>query len=78
MPEIERIARRRPKTAYTWRRASQFRRAGSLPPDVQLRIWEHVQLHRLPIRPEWLIQGAPRAEIEAALAARDAAKVAAE
>jgi len=58
------------KTAYLWRRPSNARDAGDLPSTrVQRRLLAHCAAKGLPMQPEWLIWGAPREEVEAAMAA---------
>lgn len=56
------------KTAYGWRRPSAARDAGDIPSARTMRsLLAHAAAHRIPLKPEHLIWGAPAAEIEALL-----------
>lgn len=63
------------KSAYVWRQASKFRDAGDLPSARIMRaLLTHASARGIPLRPDHLIWGAPAAEIEALLSAREAAE----
>jgi hypothetical protein len=63
------VCGRHPKSAYQWRYASGTRAAGDLPDGVAQRaLLAHCAARGLPMRADWLIWGAPAAEVEAALA----------
>lgn len=78
LPVLERIAGKRPKAGYAWRREAHNRRSGDLTPDAMRRIWRHVERNKLPIKPEWLIAGAPRSEVDAVRIFTTAPQVAAQ
>lgn len=86
LPELERIAGYRPKTAYAWLRGSGDRDAGYFP-SVRLmqRMLAHAAAKGIPLTADHLVWGAPADEIEALLSrapafatTRSAAQVAAE
>ena len=61
-------------TAFRWRHASKWRQAGDLPGAPVMRaILAYARANDIPLKPEWLIEGAPADEIEAAVAVRVAA-----
>lgn len=59
----------KPKGAYAWARASRFRQAGDLPPHVQRKALTKLRIMKLDIQEKWLIEGATRDDIDAAVQA---------
>tara|TARA_R110000868_G_scaffold54164_3_gene169590 strand:+ start:2151 stop:2456 length:306 start_codon:yes stop_codon:yes gene_type:complete len=78
------IAGMKEKAAYGWRRASEWRDAGDMPPRVNRRLLKFAKHRGIPLTATHLIFGASRAEVDALLdemrqAARDkTSKLAAE
>ena len=68
---VEEIAGCRPKSSYAWARQSTLRRAGDLPPRVQRAMLAGARRRHVALPARWLIEGASRAAIEAALARPD-------
>ncbi len=59
-----------PKSAYNWRAPSSWRAAGDMPVPVMRRLLAHSETNGLGVEARWLICGATRDQVEAALAAR--------
>lgn len=68
----------KPKAAYAWRKASEWRDAGDMPPRVNRRALKYASKHNIPLKPEHLIAGAKRDEIDDLVQAMRQDKVAAE
>lgn len=65
---VARIGGRDEKAAYHWRNANSMRDAGDIPSTRIMRsLLAHAGAHDIPLKPEYLIWGAPAAEIEALL-----------
>lgn len=62
------------KAPYHWRRGSGVRPAGYIPIHRANQLWLHCKQRGLPMRPEWLLEGATAAEIEAEAAMAVAAQ----
>lgn len=73
-PKLATIAGLHEKSAWPWRRSSHWRDAGDLPSSrVQRALLNYARLSGRPIKPEWLIEGAPAAEIDALVASLEEA-----
>lgn len=62
------------KAPYHWRRGSSSRAAGYMPIRRTRQLWLHCKTRGLPLRPEWLLEGATAEEIEAEAAVAVAAQ----
>lgn len=78
LPLIEQIAGRRPKGAYAWLRPAKGRNPGDMPADANRKLLKYAKRHGIPLKPEHLIWGASRAEIEKLVEQMRSQKVAAE
>lgn len=65
MAELGPIVGLGPKAGYVWRRGSQWRDPGDMPPRVNRALLAHAAAKGIPLKPEHLIWGAPASEIEA-------------
>lgn len=55
------------KSAYAWRRGSDYREPGDMPPRVNRKMLKYAKAKAIPLKAEHLIWGADRDEIEALL-----------
>jgi len=56
------------KAGYTWRKPAKGRDAGDLPSArIMRQMLLHCRKHKIALQPEWLIFGAPEADVTAAL-----------
>jgi hypothetical protein len=70
LPRLAVVAGLHPKSPFVWRRHSEWRQAGDMPPRVNRLLLDHSDAHDLGLTAEHLIRGADSAEIAAILAAR--------
>ncbi|WP_226778993.1 hypothetical protein [Oceaniglobus trochenteri] len=68
LPQLGLIAGRNDKAAYAWRRGSEWRAPGDMPPSVNRALLAHAEKHGIPLKARDLIFGADRAKVAARLA----------
>ena len=73
LPDLERIAHYKPKSAYAWLRSSSDREAGYLPSVKLMQVFlTYAATHHIPLTADHLIWGAPADEIAALQTRADA------